>query len=255
VNRLQLKFQEIAFEDRRTVTPRVEISPADVHVWGFMLDTDRADSAHLAHYLSEEEQERATRLVSGPLRRRFMAAHAALRVVLSRYCGQDPKRLLIRRTSKGKPFLGDDTALRFNLTHSHGRALIAISGDRDVGIDLEKIRPEVDVVSLARRFLSDSDQAFITNGDPQRCHERFMQIWVAREAVLKAEGEGITFPLHHDHFRFSSDGTEAYLIRGRDESKDANVPIRFLTLESGWVGAVAAEGTSWTVKYWDSAEC
>jgi len=249
VEKTSLKFQRIIFENRGKPKPLIEVVSEEVHVWGFLLDVDLAELTHAAHYLSEDEQERANRLVSERHRHQFMAAHAVLRVVLSRYCAQPPQELAIQKSSAGKPFLTDGAAIRFNLTHSHGRALIAIAKDREVGIDLEKLGPEVDVVGLANRFLSSQDQAFIEGGDPERRHERFLQVWVAREAVFKAEGKGITFPLHHDHVALSNNGKEGRLIRGKGGSDGINIPILFLALEPGWVGAVAAEGTNWTVTY------
>jgi len=255
VDRTSLRFRRIPFENRDTPTPLIEIGSHDVHVWGFSLDVDAAELTHAAQYLSGNEQERVNRLVSGRHQQEFMAAHVVLRKVLSRYCTQRPQELDIQKTSAGKPFLTHDHAVRFNLTHSHGRALIAIAKDREVGIDLEKVRPEVDIVSLANRFLSSQDQAFIGGGDSKRRHERFLQVWVAREAVFKGEGKGMTFPLHRDHVELSSDGKEGRLVRGGGGSEGTNMPIRFLPLESGWVGAVAAEGTNWTVTYHGLAGC
>ncbi len=250
-----LRFQRITFENGGKPKPLIEIVSDEIHVWVFSLDVDVAELTHAAHYLSGDEQERVNLLVSGRHRQQFMAAHAVLRVVLSRYCGQRPQELVIQKTSAGKPFLTDGTAIRFNLTHSHGKALIAIARDREVGIDLEKIRPEVDIVSLAKRFLSGQDQAFIEGGDPERRHERFLQVWVSREAVFKAEGKGITFPLNRDHVEQSSDGKEGRLIQDEGGPEGTNMPIRFLPLESGWVGAVAAEGTNWTITYRGLAGC
>jgi 4'-phosphopantetheinyl transferase len=172
-----------------------------------------------------------------------------LRVILSRYCTGRPQDLVIQTTTKGKPFLSDEPSIRFNLTHSHGRALVAVAKDREVGIDLEKVRPDVDVMSLARRFLSDRDVAFIENGGSEQLHQRFLQAWVAREAVFKAAGTGMTFPLHSDHIELAGDGTEGYLVLGDGKSDGALRPIRFLPLEPEWIGAVAAEGTDWTVSY------
>ena len=249
-----LRFQRITFENGDKPKPLIELGSDEVHVWGFSLDVDAAERTHATHYLSGDEQERVNRLVSGRHQQQIMTAHVVLRVVLSRYCGRRPQELVIEKTSAGKPFLTDGHGIRFNLTHSHGRALVAIARDREVGIDLEKIRPEVDIVSLANRFLSGQDQAFIEGGDPERRHERFLQVWVAREAVFKAEGKGITFPLHHDHVELSSDGKEGRLVRGEGGAEGTNMPIRFLPLESGWVGAVAAEGTNWTVTYRDLTE-
>ena len=249
VGHTSLRFKRITFGSGGGPEPLIEIDADEVHVWGFSLDVDVAELTHAAHYLSADEQERVNRLVSARHRQQLMAAHAVLRVVLGRYCGRRPQELIIQRASAGKPFLADSIAIRFNLTHSHGRALIAVARKREVGIDLEKIRPEVDCVSLANRFLSGRDQAFIEGGDPERRHERFLQVWVARESVFKVEGKGIAFPLHHDHVELSSDGKEGHLIRGDGGSEGTNIPIRFLPLESGWVGAVAAEGTNWMVAY------
>lgn len=249
VDNTNLRFERITFENGGEPKLLIEVIPDKVHVWGFSLDIDGAELTHATHYLSGEEQERVNRLVSGRHRQQFIAAHAALRVVLSRYCAQRPQELVIQKTSSGKPFLPDRPFLRFNLTHSHGRALIAIARDREVGIDLEKIRREVAVESLAKRFLSTHDQVFIECAEPSQRHERFLQVWVAREAVFKAEGKGITFPLHRDHVELSSDGKEGRLVRGEGGSGGISMPIRFLPLESEWVGAVAAEGTNWRVTY------
>jgi 4'-phosphopantetheinyl transferase len=255
VDRTSLRFERLTFENRDAPTPLIEIGSPEVHVWGFSLDADTAELTRVAQYLSGDERERVNRLVSGRHQHEFMTAHVVLRMVLSRYCGERPQELDIQKTSDGKPFLTHNDAIRFNLTHSHGRALIAIAKDREVGIDLEKIRPEVDIVSLANRFLSSQDQAFIGGGDSQRRHERFLQVWVAREAVFKAEGKGMKFPLHRDHVELSSDGKEGRLVRGEGGSDGTNMPIRFLPLESGWVGAVAAEGSDWTVTYHSLAGC
>lgn len=244
-----LRFERIAFENGGEGKSLFEITPEDVHVWGASLDIDEAELTRAVCYLSEDEQGWVNRLASGRHRQQFIAAHAALRAMLGRYCGQRPHELVIQKANAGKPFLPDHPFLRFNLTHSYGRALIAIAKNRDVGIDLEKVRREVNVENLARRFFSVRDQKFIENGEPSQKHERFLQVWVAREAVFKAEGRGITFPLYHDHVELSSDGTTGRLVRGEGGSGGADLPIRFLPLESGWIGAVAAEGTDWTVKY------
>jgi 4'-phosphopantetheinyl transferase len=242
-----VRFERMTFGQVWRAGLAIEALPDQVHVWGFVLDTEDADLARATHLLSSDEQERANRLVHESHRRQFVVAHASLRVVLSRYCGKAPRELIIRKTESGKPFLPLHPSIRFNLTHSHGRGLIAIAKDREVGIDLEQIGRRVDVERLARRFLSREDQEFIERGEPLQQDERFLRVWVAREALFKAEGTGITFPLHRDHVELTGDGTEGRLIRGTGRPGGADMPIRYLSLESGWVGAVAAEGTDWTV--------
>jgi len=219
----------------------------DVQVWGIVLDVTHSELPRASSILSQDERERAARLISEEHRCRSIAAHAMLRAILSRYCGASPEQLAIRRTSDGKPVLSDYPSIRFNLTHSHGRALIAIARDREVGVDLEQVRQEVDVVRLAKRFLSERDLAFIEYGDPAQRHERFLKAWVAREAVFKADGRGMTFPLHRDYLELTDDGTNGCLVLGDAASDEKKRLVRFLSLGSRWIGAVAAEGTDWSV--------
>jgi len=253
VNNQELRFQRLKFGSGNEPVPPLRLDPDEVHIWGLIMDIDDPDLTDAWSLLSDIEQERASRLLSDRHRRHHIAAHAGLRWILACYVENSPEKLTIQKTSAGKPFLGDWPSIRFNLTHSHGRALVAIDKDRDVGIDLERVRPEVDVVALAKRFLSVRDQTFIEHGDPADLHERFLKAWVAREAVFKAAGTGLTFPLKDDHIELTDDGTAGYLVLGRtQESK----PVRFLPLDSEWIGAVSVEGTDWTIRYpiWNESE-
>lgn len=246
-----LTFQCLVLKGVTGANARSQVFPDEVHVWGFSLESDDEVLAWAHDCLSPDERERAQRLVSGRHRREFMIAHSALRLVLSRYCDQRPQNLVFQKTASGKPFLpwftDDHNGIQFNLTHSHGRALIAVGNGRGVGVDLEKIRCQVDVVSLAKRFFSDQDQEFIEAGDLSERHERFLRVWVAMESRFKTEGTGIVFPLHRDHLELSMDGKGGRLIRTGPRLEKTDTSIRFLPLESGWVGAVAAEGSDWRV--------
>jgi 4'-phosphopantetheinyl transferase len=240
-------FQRIVAGADDALHDPIAIGLDDIQVWGLLLEVTNAELPRAASLLSHDERARAERLISENHRRQSIAAHAMLRMTLSRYCGGSPKQLVIRRTSDGKPFLSNYPSLRFNLTHSHGRALIAVANEREVGVDLERVRREVDVLRLAKRFLSERDQAFIEQGEPAQRHERFLKTWVAREAVFKADGKGMTFPLNRDYLKLTGDGTEGCLVLGDAESHEGRRPIRLLSLDPGWIGAVSAEGTNWTV--------
>jgi 4'-phosphopantetheinyl transferase len=247
MEKTNLRFQQMVIEEDGRLTSPIEVGVGDVHVHGFSLDIDKTKLGRAASVLSAEERTRADRLVSELHRVQFVVAHAGLRVILSRYCAGLPHELAIQKGAKGKPFLSEYPSIRFNMTHSQGKALIVVAKNREVGVDLEKVRLEVDVLSLARRFLSDRDITFIESGEPGQRHQRFLQAWVAREAVFKAAGTGVTFPLHCDHIELAGDGTEGHLILGDGKSDGAVRSVRFLPLDSGWVGAVSAEGNNWSV--------
>lgn len=247
MDKSNVTFQRVPFETDGAWRSPIAMHHGDVQVWGIVLEVADSELPRAASILSHDERERAERLISKEHRRRSMAAHAMLRAILSRYCGASPEQLAIRRTSDGKPVLSDYPSIQFNLTHSHGRALIAVARDQEVGVDLEQVRREVDVLRLAKRFLSDRDLTCIEHGDPSQQHERFLKAWVAREAVFKADGRGITFPLHRDYLEMTGDGTKGCLVLGDTASDERRRPVRFLSLDPGWIGAVAAEGTDWTV--------
>ncbi len=231
----------------RDADPLPVLLPDDVHLWGVSLTAEDGEIPDIEGWLSADERARAARLISKVHRQQFVAAHGAVRLVLSRYCETSPRNLAFHTTARGKPLLHDAgtgrESLRFNLTHSQGRALIAVAHDRDVGVDLETLRREADVMRLANRFFSSRDQAYIATADLSARAERFLHVWVAKEAVSKARGSGITFPLNKDHVEIDPKAGQGRLIE--DDPAVNPMVFRFVPLETDWVGAVAAEGTEW----------
>ena len=122
-----------------------------------------------------------------------------------------------------------------------------MSNDREVGVDLHKIRTDRDVTALAARFFAPQERAAIMNAGSSAKHWACSRIWAAREAVLKAGGSGLMFSLDRHCVEWSADGTACRLIVA-DESLSIVPPvIQFLPPEEGWVRAVAAEGYGWKV--------
>lgn len=230
---------------------KVDMCEDDVHVWGVSLEAEADAVEQCRQCLSSEELARMDRRVSETSRRHFVVAHGMLRMVLSRYSNRRPQELSFQNMPSGKPVLqGTDLiakTIRFNLSHSHGRALIAVSKDREVGVDLEKIRADRDVVALAKRFFAPQEQELLMNVGLEEQHRTFARIWVAKEAVLKAQGSGLTFPLARHRIELSRDGKTCRLVNESDLQDIVPPAIRFLPLEEGWVGAIAAEGSTWRV--------
>ena len=114
-------------------------------------------------------------------------------------------------------------------------------------IDLEKIRVDRDVTALAARFFAPQEQGAIAHAGPTARYWTFSRIWVAKEAVLKAQGSGLTFPLDRHCIELFDNGTACRLVSEGSPPDSAPPTIQFLPLEEGWVGAVAAEGSGWRV--------
>jgi 4'-phosphopantetheinyl transferase len=156
------------------------IAPGEVHVW--RIELARVD---LLPILDKSERARAAAFRFEEHRRRFIAAHVALRRTLAPYLASDPAALRFSIADYGKPYLAG-ASLRFSLSHSAGLALIAVALDTDLGVDVEHIRPNPDVVALARRFFPPDEAAAVAADPPS-----FYRYWTRREAFLKALGLGL----------------------------------------------------------------
>src|SRR5262252_2460436 len=103
--------------------------------------------------LSKDELARASRFHFERDRDRFIVARGELRRVLAGYVGLDPGSLTFRYGARGKPSVEGDS-LEFNLSHSGSIALLGLTRQRRIGIDIEEIRYLDDCGELAARFFS-----------------------------------------------------------------------------------------------------
>lgn len=165
----------------------------ELHVW--RIDLARDDSSYAAPLtvLSQDERRRADRFVAECDRHRFVVAHAALRMILRLYTGVDATSIVFDAGKHGKPSLsvGTGDGVRFNLSHSGDLALCAVTGVCDVGVDVERIRGDLSFERIARQFLSAAEQRMLAGVPAEYRAETFTEIWVRKEAYLKATGEGI----------------------------------------------------------------
>src|SRR5882672_9019225 len=129
----------------------------DVHVWRAALDMPEPHVQSLWHTLTADERQRAERYIFAKDRTHFVVARGLLRVLLGRYLHQAPQYLRFTYGPRGKPALATDrgeVTLRFNVSHSHGLALYAMTHGRELGVDVERIRPEIVQEQVAERFFS-----------------------------------------------------------------------------------------------------
>lgn len=222
---------------------------SEVHVWSLRLDLPEAAHDRLARVLSAEEASRAERFVAAADRRRYEAARGLLRVVLSGYVGRPPEGLALETGAGGKPRLADRTGPRFNLSRAGALGLVAVSADREVGVDIEEVRDPGDLEALAETSFSPGERAALAAVPaPERCLA-FFAGWTRKEAFLKALGVGLSRPL--DSFDVSlAPGEPARLLRvqGAPDAPE-RYTLRALQPEPGYVGAVAIEGRGVTIRY------
>jgi 4'-phosphopantetheinyl transferase len=222
-----------------------------IHVWGFLLDGSLSFVEQCRSWLSEDERRRAGRCISQQDQRRFVLAHGGLRAVLSRYLGVGSDAVELDRSEAGKPFVkkegGGQSSITFNMSHAHGRALIAVTKGREVGVDLERIRSDVEVAKLSKRYFALSEQASIMQLAQEQRAPRFFRYWVAKEAVLKAQGIGLR-ALSQCEIILGADGAGAEILVPAGSPLQNNWRVRLLSCDEGWEAAVAAQGGDWVVQ-------
>ena len=229
-----------------------------VHVWRASLELDPWTLHALRQgVLSEDEMERARRLVFQRDRDRFVAAHGILRTILGSYLGLPPLRLSFTKGPQGKPALVEacgDPALRFNLSHSHGLALFAVACEREVGVDVEKMRNDLDYDQIARRFFATSEVRAVgclPHGERLRA---FFHYWTLKEAFIKAAGHGLTLNL--DQFEVSATPLHGPRLLGvHGCAHEASCwSLRHLAPHPAYSAALAVEGQGWKLTRWQWPE-
>jgi 4'-phosphopantetheinyl transferase len=229
-----------------SATDPFRLASNEVHSWCVALDVPPETSAGLDVTLSHDERNRSARLRFARDRRRFIAARGVLRDLLGRYLGTRPGQIRFTYNAFGKPELSPEfgSRLRFNLSHSADLALIAITTEAGIGVDLEYIRPQPDHAEIARSFFSAAEVDQL-NRLPSPLHTlAFFGCWTKKEAYVKACGEGLAIPLTSFSVPMATDPTHTLVDLGRPWSLYTLQPV------PGYVGALAIEGTGWRLSQW-----
>lgn len=225
----------------------------EIHVWRVSLTQTESGLQTLAQTLSTDEQTKAEHFHFPKGRSQFIVSRGALRAILSRYLHINPSLLRFEYNPYGKPSLiiaqSGDT-LRFNLSHSHELGLIAITKNRDIGVDIERINPKFPCLEIAEKFFSPLENTVLRSLSAHLQNQAFFTCWTRKEAYIKAVGKGLSIPL--DQFDVTlAPGEPAALLNIEQNPEEAS---RWSLIElipsSDMVGAVAVAGDCWKLHCW-----
>jgi len=183
--------------------PKRELAAGEVHVWTLPLEIGQSSLASLTEFLSPDERKRADRFRFEIHRNRFIVGRGLLRVILGEYCDIPPERLRFNYGLHGKPELITPAegarrgggALRFNLAHTEGIGVLAVTQTGPVGVDVEQVRRLQEFSELVSRFFSAREAAEFSKLPWEQQPAAFFNLWTRKEALLKATGEGIAHSL------------------------------------------------------------
>ena len=169
--------------------------PAGVDLWRGDLDAGDTDLERLRTLLTPSERARADGFAFDRERRRSAASRGLLRTLLARYTKADPRNLVIETGDHGKPRLGGQGDLRFNVAHSGATWLCAVVRGREVGVDLEEVREDPGHPAMAERYFSANESRTLAALPAKERTSAFFRCWTRKEAFLKAKGFGLALPL------------------------------------------------------------
>lgn len=221
----------------------LELQPDQVDVWRIPLDLPTASVKSLESVLSRDESERAARFRFPEGKDRYIIAHGCLRAILAHYLRCEPGQLTFSNNEYGKPALnGYD--LEFNLSHSGDFALVAVSQGRKVGVDVERIRSDVELERIAGRYFSKSEVTELMALAAEQRAAGFFNCWARKEAYIKAHGLGLSLPLDSFDVSLAPDKPAILHATRPDEQEAARWRLLSLEVAPGYAAAVAAEGVA-----------
>ena len=214
----------------------VHLWRADLNVWG-------SHAANLRSLLSDDELNRLDRLKIDNKKAEFLCSRSILRIILSRYLTKDPNDLSINYTLAGKPIL-PNTELQFNVSHSKDFLLCGISLTNRIGIDIQEIYPISSLDRIINNFFSPTEIQYLRSlPSREEYQEHFFAIWTAKEAYLKAVGEGIQGSFNQLSTIPDSTDLKIFKLDLPDAPKtEMNWTIKSVEVSQGYSAALAFDG-------------
>ena len=229
-------------------TEQWQPAPKDLHLPDNVVHVWRAELRPCAtDLLSASERERAAQFHFDKDRDRYIAARSILRHLIGRYEQVPPEGIQFTYNTYGKPAL-EGSSLRFNVSHSADLVLLAFTRNKNIGVDVERIRPEFAAKEIAGRFFSQEEVAALRTRPAESLPAAFFTCWTRKEAFIKAHGSGLSLPLHK--FVVSLD-SPARLVRTEfDPDAVRQWTLHDVPIDGGFRAALAVEGEPNRIDRW-----
>jgi 4'-phosphopantetheinyl transferase len=230
-----------------------EFSAGSVHLWRIPLDRDASATSAPLSLLADDEVRRYERFKPEAVKRRFALARGGMRVILGRYLSSTPGSLEFRYGEQGKPSLAPEqnpAKLRFNLTHSHDLAILAVASDREVGVDVEHLRDNIEFEMLAARYFSPLEAEPLASLEGNELKRQFFRIWTAKEAYIKAIGQGLQIPLDQFDVAVGSEQQPNLLETRHAPEEQDRWSLHSFDCGDDYLGTLAIEKPASSPRFW-----
>lgn len=236
-----------------TFSARLNIDLNEVHIWSLNLGLVPFQAMQeYESILSDDEKTRASKFRFSKDKKTFSLTRGVLRKLAGAYLDTEPKKVKFHYEQYGKPRFQDESRIKFNVSHSGDRAVIAFVRDYDIGVDIEYFKDDFDVLDIAENFFSRREIDKLKMQPLKEQRQAFYRCWTRKEAFIKAEGSGLSFPL--DKFTVSMHSDNEANLEHTDWSPDEKDRWNMFSFKpaQNYIAAVAINGntTSFNVFDW-----
>lgn len=171
-----------------------------------------SDVDELNSILSLSEQQRAERLFFSDDQVNIKVSFALTKIILAEWLCCAAREIVFEYGPHGKPFCLNQHGVNFNISHSQDQFLMAVSREREVGIDIEVIKGSRDVLALSERYFSKNEIAYLNSLPVSEQVKAFYRIWAAKEAFIKLIGKGLAYDLTAFDIQLSTQDEEPRIL-------------------------------------------
>jgi 4'-phosphopantetheinyl transferase len=167
--------------------------------------------------------------------------------------GVPAPNLRIESNLQGKPTLADPSflPLQFNVSHTNGMALLAVTVGHAIGIDVEKVDRTLSGHDIAARYFSPRESAYLATLSLERRTAEFFTFWTCKEAYFKMRGIGLSGGLAQCEIALDPDGVKANVLLTDGPSGEDQCLLLLVNAGQAHIGALAVEWPSVEVSFWD----
>lgn len=220
----------------------MELPEKEAHIWYFNLDQASKKLVYVETLLSNDEIEKANKFKFEKDCQISMLARALLRLISSIYLDLESSEISFKYTEYGKPYYDFPTSMRFNVSHSGCGIALAFVRKGEIGVDIERINNDFDVLSISENFFSAAEINALQRLPKNEQVSGFYRCWTRKESFIKAKGSGLSFPLHS--FTVSLRDKDAALLKTEwNPSEKENWNLFSFVPEKNYIGALTVDNS------------
>lgn len=230
--------------------PKFKLKNA-AHLWYASFSNNTNNLSYYLELLSADEIKKASKFKFEINQQQFIIARGILRLLSGKYLNIKPNAIDFKYGEYGKPEYGFHSDLKFNISHSGDLIVLGFVKDFDIGVDVEKVKNDFDVLEIASNFFSALEIETLKKVPKAQQVEYFYRCWTRKESFIKAKSLGLSFPLDSFSVCIHSDKKSELLETKWDAAEKHQWKLFTLSPKPDYLSAISIQGNIKTVKYFN----